>query len=351
MLAALLFGLEVSILTDCSAKEINRYKRLAVFFLLLVLLGFVSFYYFFYLLSQNYVSAFLGSLVLSFIYFCILRFTIITINVSLSEEMTMHRMIRNYANAYRVVLFAAFVFTIVVPLVALINHDDFTINLNTYKRSLNEAYQQNRIKAKQQQLNILYGEIALLKKQKNTFSQKLAKASNSMDKGLTEFEIRKIDTVITLATSKFNIKDSVLTLDNELLIKQYKSQLAKAELPFYRFQLAFKNTSAITCLLVLFFAFILIIPFYISALVAKDSNYAKLFKEKIKNIIINEYELTKENCSKILNKKYGYAKISKSVYEDSPFNNKPIGLPYKRATTINLFEHFQKAVTTTLTNE
>jgi hypothetical protein len=351
MLAALLFGLEEAILTNCSAKEINRYKRLAVFFLLLILLGFVSFYYFFYLLTQNYVAAFFGSLVLSFIYFCILRFTIITINVSLSEEMTMQRMLRNYANAFRVILFAAFVFTIVVPLVALINHDDFTSNLNTYKCSLNEGYQQNRIKAKQQQLNILSGEIALLKKQKNTFSQKLAKASNSMDKGLTEFEIRKIDTLLLLATIKLNSKDSVLTLENKILTKQYQLQLVKSELPFYRFQLAFKNKTDVISLLFLFFAFILIIPLYIRALVSADSNYAKLFKEKIKNRIVNEYELTKRDCSKILNKKYAFAKTSISLYEDSPFNNKPISLPYKKVITKNLSEHFQKAATTISTNE
>ena len=171
MLAALLFGLEEAILTDCSAKEINRYKRLSVFFLLLISLGFVSFYYFFYLLTQQYVSAFFGSLVLSFIYFSILRFTIITINVSLHEEMTMNRMLRNYANTYRVILFSAFVFTILVPLIALMNHDDFTTSLNAYKSSLTVSYEKNRVKAKQQQLNILSGDIARLKKQKHSFEK------------------------------------------------------------------------------------------------------------------------------------------------------------------------------------
>ena len=39
MLAAILFGLEETILTQCSAKEINRYKRLSVFFLVLMSLG------------------------------------------------------------------------------------------------------------------------------------------------------------------------------------------------------------------------------------------------------------------------------------------------------------------------
>jgi hypothetical protein len=342
MLAAILFGLEEPILTDCSVKEINRYKRLSAFFLLLISLGFVSFYYFFYLLTQNYVSAFFGSLFLSFIYFSILRFTIITINVSLHEEMTMKRMLRNYANTYRVILFSAFVFTILVPLIALFNHNDFTVNLNSYKNSLNAEYKQNRIKAKQQQLIILSNEIAHLKKQRNTFNQKLAKVTNSMDKGLTEFEIRKIDTLILLATTKFNIKDSVLNIDNELLIKQYQSQLAKAELPFYRFQLVFKYPTSIICLLILFFAFILIIPFYIRALVSADSNYAKLYKVEIKNRIVNEYELTKKDCSGILNKKYSYSKITQSLYEDSPFNNKPISLPYKKATDKNIFDYFNK---------
>ena len=351
MLAAILFGLEETILTQCSAKEIKRYKRLAIFFLTLISCGLISFYYFFYLLSQNYVAAFFGSMILSFIYFSILRFTIITINVSLSDEMTMKRMVRNYANTYRVILFSAFVFTILVPLIAMINHDDFTGNLNSYKSSLNTSYQQNRLKAKKQQLNILSSDIINLKKQKNTFTQKLAKANTSMDKGLTEFEIRKIDKQLLLATIKLNSKDSVLTLENELLTKQYQSQLDKSELPFYRFHLVFNYPMSIICLLMLFFAFILIIPFYIRALVSIDSNYAKLYKVEIKNRILNEYKLTKNECNKILNKKYSYSKVSQSLYEDSPFNNKPISLPYKKSAIKNIFDHFQKNESTISANE
>jgi hypothetical protein len=265
--------------------------------------------------------------------------------------MTMKRMHRNYANTYRVILFSAFVFTILVPLIALFNHNDFTVNLNSYKSSLNSEYQENRINAKQQQLIILSSEIGHLKKQRNTFNQKLAKATNSMDKGLTEFEIRKIDTLILLATAKFNIKDSVLTLDNELLIKQYQSKLAKAELPFYRFQLVFKDPISTICLAILFVLFVFIIPFYIRALVSADSNYAKLYKEEIKNRIVNEYELTKKDCSGILNKKYSYSKITQSLYEDSPFNNKPISLPYKKATDKNIFDYFNKEENIILKNE
>ena len=351
MLAAILFGLEETILTQCSAKEINRYKRLSIFFLVLTSIGIVSFFYFFYLLTQNYISAFFGSLVLSFIYFSILRFTIITINVSLNEEMTMTRMLRNYANTYRVILFSAFVFTILVPLIALINHDDFTSNLNSYKSSLNISYQQNRLKAKKQQLNILSGDITNLKKQKQTFTQKLARANTSMDRGLTEFEIRKIDKQLLLASIKLNSKDSVLTLENKILTNQYQSQLDKSELPFYRFHLVFNYPMSIICLLMLFFAFILIIPFYIRALVSKDSNYANLYKVEIKNRILNEYKLTKNECNKILNKKYSYSKVSQSLYEDSPFNNKPISLTYKKVAIKNIFDYFQKKESTITTHE
>ena len=351
MLAAILFGLEETILTQCSAKEIKRYKRLAIFFLTLISCGLISFYYFFYLLSQNYVAAFFGSMILSFIYFSILRFTIITINVSLSDEMTMKRMVRNYANTYRVILFSAFVFTILVPLIAMINHDDFTGNLNSYKSSLNTSYQQNRLKAKKQQLNILSSDIINLKKQKNTFTQKLAKANTSMDKGLTEFEIRKIDTLLLLATIKLNSKDSVLSLENKILTKQYQLQLVKSELPFYRFHLVFKNPIAAICLAILFVLFVLIIPFYIRVLVSKDSNYASLYKTEIKNRIINDFELTKKECEQFLNNQFSYTKINKDLYEDSPFNNKTLSLPYKKDTTKNLFEHFQKTESTISTNE
>ena len=351
MLAALLFGLEEPILTQCSEKEIKRYKRLAIFFLILISCGLISFYYFFYLLSQNYVASFFGSMILSFIYFSILRFTIITINVSLSDEMTMKRMVRNYANTYRVILFSAFVFTILVPLIALFNHNHFTSNLNSYKSSLNAEYQQNRIKAKQQQLNILSVEIAHLNKQKKTFIKKLAKANGSMEKGLTEFEIKNLDTLLSIANNKLALKDSLLNTENELLVNQYRNQLYSAELPFYRFQLVFKNPISTTCLAILFVLFVLIIPFYIRVLVSKDSNYASLYKTEIKNRIINDFELTKKECEQFLNNQFSYTKINMDLYEDSPFNNKPLCLPYKKDTTKNLFEHFQKTESTISTNE
>jgi hypothetical protein len=351
MLAALLFGLEEPILTQCSEKEIKRYKRLAIFFLILISCGLISFYYFFYLLSQNYVAAFFGSMILSFIYFSILRFTIITINVSLSDEMTMKRMVRNYANTYRVILFSAFVFTILVPLIALFNHNHFTSNLNSYKSSLNAEYQQNRIKAKQQQLSILSVEIAHLNKQKNAFIKKLAKANGSMEKGLTEFEIKNLDTLLSIANNKLALKDSLLNTENELSVNQYRNQLYSAELPFYRFQLVFKNPIAAICLAILFVLFVLIIPFYIRVLVSKDSNYASLYKTEIKNRIINDFELTKKECVQFLNNQFSYTKINMDLYEDSPFNNKPLSLPYKKDTTKNLFEHFQKTESTISTNE
>ena len=118
--------------------------------------------------------------------------------------------------------------------------------------------------------------------------------------------------------SNHNIKTAIIAIisfysfaslgQNKLLTNQYNSQLTSAELPFYRFQLVFKYPISIVCLLVLFFTFILIIPFYIRALVSVDSNYAKLYKEEIKNRIVNEYELTKKDCSEILNKKYSSIK-------------------------------------------
>jgi hypothetical protein len=342
MFGAKLFGLEESILTKCSVKEIKRYTRMAYFFISLIAAGYISFYYFFYLLTQSYISSFFGAIIISFIYFSILRFTIITINVSLHEEMSMKRMWQNYANTYRVILFAAFIITILVPLIALINHNSFSVNLNNYKNSLNTQYQNNRFKAKKQQLQILIKEINNLKNQKNSLTKKLLTANGSMEKGLTEFEIKKIDTLINRVNNKLLTKDSILTTENITQIKQYESKIKSAELPFYRFQLVFKNGFSIFLLIILFCFFILIIPFYIRVLVSKDSEYAKLFKEEIKNRILKDYNRTTTDCSNFLMQQYSYTIKESTLYEDSPFNHKPINLPYQKVTTNNLFEHFQK---------
>ena len=61
MLAAKVFGLEETILQKCESQEISRFKRIVIFFLILIAIGFISFYYLFYLIISNYFIAFLGS--------------------------------------------------------------------------------------------------------------------------------------------------------------------------------------------------------------------------------------------------------------------------------------------------
>lgn len=168
MLAAKILGLEESILQKCESQEISRFKRILIFFFVLLTIGCISFYYLFFLLSANYFIAMLGCGLLGYIFYTILRFTIISISVPITEVITLKRMMFNPANIFRMVLFSAFLFAMLVPFTALLNHTSFTQKLNEYKSVMYTKYVSNKDKAKAKQLSLIQQAINQKQKSENT---------------------------------------------------------------------------------------------------------------------------------------------------------------------------------------
>ncbi len=342
MLAAKVFGLEESILQKCESQEISRFKRILIFFFVLLTIGGISFYYLFFLLSANYFFAMLGCGLLGYIFYTILRFTIISISVPITEAITLKRMMFNPANIFRMLLFSAFLFAMLVPFTALLNHTSFTKKLNEYKSVVYTKYVSNKDKAKAKQLSLIQQAINQKTEERKHLTELLNQSKSTIDIGTTNYQIAKIDSSIADYKNKLVEKDRIISLDNLNELEQFSSTLKIAEMPFFRFRLVFSDKRNLFLFSLLFILFFTIIPLYIHVLVSKKSNYDNLFSKMMIDRIVAGYQSAKKDCSDHYKSKYAFQVSDNELYEDSPFNTKPKSLNFKKVKGVNLFSHFEK---------
>jgi hypothetical protein len=342
MLVARIFALEQSILEKCESQEISRFKGILIFFFALMSFGVVSFYYLFYLLTSDYLLALIGCIMLSFIFYTILRFTMISISVPIIEEISVKRMIYNPANIFRLVLFAAFLSAMLVPFSALLNHNMFTDSLNTYKLSIYNKYVSNKEMAKTKQLSLIQAEINKKYNDRQHLVEVINKGNSSLDNELVAFQIKKIDSSITEYKSKFAQKENNILIQNEDQLKQFSNNLNEAEMPFYRFRLVFVHKKSSLVFFLLFMIFMSIIPIYISVLVSKKSNYGKLYSQSMMVQIMSDYQKTKSDCAAYYKHKFNFEYTASDLYEDSPFNTVPKANTRKKNVGINLLSYYEK---------
>jgi hypothetical protein len=84
------------------------------------------------------------------------------------------------------------------------------------------------------------------------------------------------------------------------------------------------------------------IPFYIKQLSAPTSNYAKNYIVKIKSHVVNEFTISSQKRKEYLKSKFGYDKEEVILYEDIPFNVKPVPAKAAKIEGVDLFAHFNK---------
>ena len=191
-ITAKLFGMEMLFFQRCKESEKKHFRAVAILFIALIVACVLAFNYFFYLLLQSHVLAFLLSLILGFVYYSILRFSIITIGIPLSEVITIKRVILNSGNIFRALIFSMFVFTITVPLVAFVYRKELNPKIDEIKSELVKEYRIFKTNSADHQLNSIDErieekriEIAQLKNDKS-------------DERIIQFKIQKISNSIVI---------------------------------------------------------------------------------------------------------------------------------------------------------
>ena len=352
MLAARLFGLEQDVIqSHCTPSEISKFKLLALWFVLLIAFTLLSMTYFFYLLSESILLAPILGAVISFVFFSIFRFSLISISIPLHEEFTWKRMFSNSGNILRMFVISFFLTAIAFPLTAFLFSSNLDAEVEIYKAKMLDTYQFKRQKSIKQATQYIDVDIQTKLNEINILESQL-QIDDSLGnyRGVIEFKIAKIrEKLIGL-----NIKKVTLV--------KLKQQEVNAQIDAFRSTLAISNLPIIRCVEVLnirnakifIFFFILIflamIPIYIKQLSEPNSNYAKNYIDKIKSHIIIEFAISAQQRKKHLAEKFGHTKEEVILYEDIPFNVKPILLKSEKLMNIDLFTHFNEEAKQTSSN-
>jgi hypothetical protein len=335
-LATLLFGLDVKHLMRCSEGERSAYKKAALYFVLIIAFCFLSLYYFFFLLTLNYVGAFPLAAVMSFVFFCIIRFTLLTIQLPIGETVTLKKLIVNGANMFRMVLFMLLVFTLIIPVSAFVFRNAISADLVTYKDTVYNEFKASKDLMEKQQL----GSISSLIAEKKADQEALK--TTEKNARMRKFKVQRIQRQITLLERKLTTKAQELKKQNRALLSHYRQDLKHAGMPFKRFELMFHEQNTGVVLIVLFALLFGILPAYMYVRYASSYGYGKYFGDEMVLVISAEYKQMKKDCAAYLLKHYQHSLQEESLYEDPPFNRTRVFKTPTRLTTIKLFDHFEQ---------
>ena len=344
MFGAKILGLEQSILEKCELTEVTRYNRIAFLFIGLISTSIISFYYFFYLLTGNLITPIFLAFFLGFIYFSILRFTLISISIPLYEdEITFKNLFFNLGNYIRILVFSSFVLTITIPIISIFHHSDFKPKVDLYKLELIKKSQNASFRLVNNKLNSSVFELNKLKNERGILIKKSKIEKLIIDQKLLEFKITQLTKLISSKELEINLKRIQNNKQVFQLINNYSNRLKHTDFPFFRFSLVFKNQSSILFFLILFIGLNLIIPFYIKLLVNNENKYSVLYRIETKSIITNDFNKSKKDCNEYLNKTFGYIDQRESLYSDEPFNRNKKELNYNKKENIDLSTYFDSS--------
>jgi hypothetical protein len=344
MLAARLFGLEQDVIeAHCTPSEIGMFRFLSRWFVSLIACTYLSMTYFFYLLSESIFIAPILGCVITFVFFSIFRFSLISISIPLHEEFTWKRMFSNSGNILRMCIITFFLTAISFPLAALFFSSNIDTEIEKYKEETLIKYQVNREVSIKQSTRFIDLDIQNKKNEiqtlKNEFQKKDTLENN---RGVIQFKIDKIEEKINdLNNKKVDVTNTKQKEINQQ-IEEFQSTLTNANLPIIRCLKVLKFDKAKFFVFIFIIFFLAIIPFYIKQLSAPTSNYAINYIEKIKSQIVNEFSIASDKRKEYLKAKFGYDKEEVVLYEDVPFNVKPLSLKAENVVGIDLFTHFFK---------
>ena len=341
MLAAKLFGLEESVLEKCPSGERNGFSLLAAAFLVLLAMCFLSLLYLFQLLFGSYWMAMPVSVLIGFVYFCILRFSIISIGVPYSDTLTFGKLILNSGNITRLVIFSSFVFSICVPFVSFFYHDEITPQIDMFKSDITERYRASKLGSKQQQLNYLYEAIEIKKNELILIERKSGQGTKEQN-ALRSFQAKKIRKNLNELRLELNKEDLLLSTKIDREVSEYSKELKHTEMPFMRFRYVLSIPDSALLITLSFLAFMCLIPVYIYMLVGKNFYYSKKVHLQTSNLIQLNYSQASADIQNYLKNKFKYTRELNSAYADPPFNTIPVLSAVEKIKDQDIFSYFDK---------
>jgi len=357
-----IFGVEPEHYARCGENEKRYFKIVLVGFLLINLFALISFAYFFVILTDSYVGGILLSILLTFIFYNVLRFTLLTFRLGIGEVYTWKRLLFNPSNLVRILICLLFFTAMTVPFTTMIHNRNVVSLLDIEKKELLNDYTQNRS-------NSVLKELKRFENQLNQYEHQIENLSQTeSDKRIMVFKIKKIKAQIAKVTERKEKTEKDLLLKNEEQIKIYDSKLKEAGMPFKRFQLLFSINGSFTMVVFLNLLLILEIFMYMRLMFAKKYEYGKYALAAEKKIIETEYHNTRESIEECFKTKFKIAfkdttyesdypefelailkKYEKelkfeTLFEDPPFNKTRKFKGYSELKIKSVFDHYKPSV-------
>ena len=357
-----IFGVEREHFSRCGENEKRYFKIVLVGFLLINLFALISFIYFFVILTNSYVGGILLSILLTFIFYSVLRFTLLTFRLGIGEVYSWKRLLFNPSNLLRIII-CLLLFTVMsIPFTTMVNHHGVVSLLDIEKRELLNNYSQNRS-------NIVGEEIKRFDDQLNQYKLEIESVRKTeSDNGIMVFKIDKINARMEAVSMNKEKAKKDLLLKVQEQIKSYDFKLKEAGMPFKRFQLLFSINGSKEMVGIFNLLLLLEIFMYMRLMFGKKYEYGKYALATEKKIIETEYHNTLESIKTCFRTKFKNALkdtknesdypefelaiLSKyenelsfeSLYEDPPFNKIKKFKGYTELEIRSVYDHYKSSV-------
>jgi hypothetical protein len=309
-----ILGIDSELLNRCSQNERNFYSVILLGFVVLNIVGLLSFVYFFLILTGSWVIGVLLAMLLSFIYFNVLRFTLLTIRLPIGEEFTWGKLFTNVSNMLRLILCTIYFLSMAIPLLSWFKDAKIDLRLEQEKDHLVNEYKESR-RANTTCKLLNYDNFI-----RSYDEEKMVIHSKNLEPELIEFQINQIDQRIIDLKIKRKAEKNLLEKEDHRQSFLYAKAVKEAGMPFNRFRILFEMPHSYFELVLIMFPMISLVFLFMYLTYSSQFQYGKLANSFEKIFIQTRYKDYTESVASFLLSEYNYKLPTSNLYEDPPFN-------------------------------
>jgi hypothetical protein len=319
-----LFGLDETILTQLGAKERDRFNFLSWQFLIQYLCVITGMSYFFTLLFNSYIIGIIIGLLFGTIIGSIMRFTLISIGIPLTQNVTPLNILKRWVNLIRILLYALYSLVALVPFLSLVYHNSLSVEIENYRAKIVSNYEE--LLQKRFENSIQDNEFEIIKDEKEiqNIEAKIEITEDLEKRNLLQFQLKKKREQYESKLKSFTLKSNQLQQSLNLEYDSYKNKIAAEDFPFFRFERLLKKGQFNFVIAMLILAFCSIILQYIRVVSGNESSYFSLCSKFYSERVIKDYQFSQAAAKADFKEKFNIDFSPILYYEDPPFNEKRI---------------------------
>jgi hypothetical protein len=325
-LSILLFGLDETILAQLSTKERDKFTFLSWQFLIQFLCILVGMSYFFFLLTNSYLLSGIIGLLFGTVIGSVLRFTVISIGIPLTQSVTPIAILKRWVNLIRILLYALYCFVSLITFLSLFHHNSLNSNIQNHRENIVTSYE--RLLDKRFENLMQENKKDLLNREKEIKVLKVDYESTQdyEKKNILLYQIKKKKEKYELKSNSYKIQTKKTQDNLTKELKSYSTKIADEDFPFTRFDILMGKGSFVFILIVFVLAFSSLIIQYIRAVTGNENSYFALCSKLYSERVSVDYQLMQNSKISYLLEKYKVNWSPIAHYEDPPFNEKRIVL-------------------------